>query len=96
MQVTEGIARLSLWMRYHGAGATTLAPRSGLNDLITPQNWRSGAGRTADLLLFSDGDPRRSRGVWSAARAVCVQQRSVLDDDRPGLPGGVAVCGQVS
>jgi hypothetical protein len=44
-----GIARLGLSMRYHLARAATLAPRSGLNDLITLQNSWSGAGRTADL-----------------------------------------------
>jgi hypothetical protein len=31
-------------MRYYVAGATALAPRSGLNDLITLQNRWSGAG----------------------------------------------------
>ena len=40
----EDIGRLALWMRCPVVRAAPLAPRSGLNDLITLQNWWSGAG----------------------------------------------------
>ena len=53
----EGIARLGLWMRYHVAGAAPLAPRSGLNDLITLQNWWSGAGSNRRPSAFQEALP---------------------------------------
>src|SRR5215467_8463739 len=56
-----GIARLDLWMRYHLAGAAALAPRSGLNDLITLQNRWSGAGSNRRPSAFQDvGSPYRN------------------------------------
>ena len=58
----EGIARLGLWMRYHVVGADALAPRSGLNDLITLQNWWSGAGSNRRPSAFQAHS--RHRSMW--------------------------------
>ena len=50
--VGRGSLACGLWMRYHAVGAATLAPRSGVNDLITLQNWWSGAGSNRRPSLF--------------------------------------------
>ena len=57
--VGRGSLACGLWMRYHAVGAATLAPRSGVNDLITLQNWWSGAGSNRRPSAFQAHPLRR-------------------------------------
>jgi hypothetical protein len=45
---------VGLWMRYPVVGAAALAPRSWPNELITLQNWWSGAGSNRRPSAFQE------------------------------------------